>query len=155
MTIDTRQLRHFAAVAEALHFGRAAERLHITQPPLSQSIMALERTLGVPLIVRTRRSVRLTPFGEQWLPEVRAALAAASACFTAASHAAIASRGAPPAAFAMHSLVSSVSASGRLNCVFRSTSVGRVSAAWARPVSVVQARAARAAVRRRGEEAMA
>lgn len=79
MTIDTRQLRHFAAVADTLHFGRAAERLHITQPPLSQSIMALERTLGAPLFVRTRRSVRLTPFGEQWLPEVRAALAALDA----------------------------------------------------------------------------
>ncbi len=79
MTIDTRQLRHFAAVADTLHFGRAAERLHITQPPLSQSIMALERALGAPLFVRTRRSVRLTPFGEQWLPEVRAALAALDA----------------------------------------------------------------------------
>ena len=79
MTIDTRQLRHFAAVAETLHFGRAAERLNITQPPLSQSIMTLERTLGAPLFLRTKRSVRLTPFGEQWLPQVRAALAALDA----------------------------------------------------------------------------
>jgi DNA-binding transcriptional LysR family regulator len=75
MTIDTRQLRHFAAVADTLHFGRAAERLGITQPPLSQSIMAVERTLGAPLFIRTKRSVRLTPLGEQWLPQVRAALA--------------------------------------------------------------------------------
>jgi DNA-binding transcriptional LysR family regulator len=75
MTIETRQLRHFAAVAETLHFGRAAERLGMTQPPLSQSIMALERALGAPLFVRTKRSVRLTPFGEQWLPQVRTALA--------------------------------------------------------------------------------
>lgn len=75
MTIETRQLRHFAAVADTLHFGRAAERLGMTQPPLSQSIMALEKTLGTALFIRTKRSVRLTPFGEQWLPQVRAALA--------------------------------------------------------------------------------
>ena len=79
MTVDTRQLRHFAAVAETLHFGRAAERLGMTQPPLSQSIMALERALGAPLFLRTKRSVRLTPLGEQWLPQVRAALAAIDA----------------------------------------------------------------------------
>jgi DNA-binding transcriptional LysR family regulator len=79
MTIDPRQLRHFAAVADTLHFGRAAERLGMTQPPLSQSIMALERSLGAPLFVRTKRTVRLTPLGEQWLPQVRAALTALDA----------------------------------------------------------------------------
>jgi DNA-binding transcriptional LysR family regulator len=72
--MDVRRLRHFAAVAETLHFGRAAERLNMTQPPLSQSIMALERELGAPLFVRTKRSVALTPFGEQWLVHVRAVL---------------------------------------------------------------------------------
>lgn len=72
--MDVRQLRHFAAVAETLHFGRAAERLHMTQPPLSQSIMALERDLGTALFTRTRRNVALTPFGAQWLVHVRAAL---------------------------------------------------------------------------------
>ncbi|MBP7703944.1 MAG: LysR family transcriptional regulator [Caulobacter sp.] len=77
--MDVRQLRHFTAVAETLHFGRAAERLGMTQPPLSQSIMALERTLGAPLFERTKRSVRLTAFGAQWLPEVRTALAAVDA----------------------------------------------------------------------------
>lgn len=72
--MDERQLRHFAAVAATLHFGRAAQRLNMTQPPLSQSIMALERELGAPLFVRTRRSVALTPFGEQWLVHVREVL---------------------------------------------------------------------------------
>ena len=77
--MDIRQLRHFVTVADTLHFGRAAERLGMTQPPLSQSIMALERTLGAPLFARTRRSVQLTAFGAQWLPFVREALAAVDA----------------------------------------------------------------------------
>lgn len=77
--MDVRQLRHFTAVAETLHFGRAAERLGMTQPPLSQSILALERELGAPLFARTRRSVALTPFGEQWLAFVREALAGVDA----------------------------------------------------------------------------
>jgi len=77
--VDTRQLRHFAAVAEVLHFGRAARQLNMTQPPLSQSIMALERELGAPLFVRSKRSVALTPFGEQWLVHVRDALASVGA----------------------------------------------------------------------------
>jgi DNA-binding transcriptional LysR family regulator len=72
--MDTRQLKHFVAVAETLHFGHAAERLGMTQPPLSQSIMALERELGAALFVRTKRTVALTAFGEQWLGPVRAAL---------------------------------------------------------------------------------
>ena len=72
--MDVRQLRHFTAVAETLHFGRAAERLGMTQPPLSQSIMALERELGSPLFARTKRNVALTPFGAQWLIHVRTAL---------------------------------------------------------------------------------
>jgi len=72
--MDIRQLRHFVTVADTLHFGRAAGRLGMTQPPLSQSIMMLERELGAPLFMRTKRSVALTPFGAEWLPRVRAAL---------------------------------------------------------------------------------
>jgi len=72
--LDIRQLRHFVAVAETLHFGRAAERLHMTQPPLSQSIIALERELGKPLFARTKRRVTLTPFGALWLGYVQTAL---------------------------------------------------------------------------------
>ena len=72
--MDIRQLRHFVAVARTLHFGRAAEELGMTQPPLSQSIISLEREIGTALFVRTKRSVALTPFGAEWLTHVRAAL---------------------------------------------------------------------------------
>ncbi len=72
--MDVRQLRHFATAAQTLHFGHAADRLGMTQPPLSQSIMALEREVGTPLFLRTKRSVALTPFGAQFLTHVRTVL---------------------------------------------------------------------------------
>ena len=79
MAIDLRQLRHVLTLAQTLHFGRAAEILGMTQPPLSQSIMALERELGAALFLRSKRSVALTEFGRQWLDHVRPALAAVEA----------------------------------------------------------------------------
>lgn len=71
MHIELRQLRYFVMVADEMHFGRAAMRLHMTQPPLSQTIHALEGLLGAPLFYRTKRSISLTPAGIALLPQAR------------------------------------------------------------------------------------
>lgn len=73
--MDFRQLRYFVAVAEALSFSEAARRLHVSQPPLSVQIKALEEELGSPLLERSRHHVALTPAGELFLDKARAALA--------------------------------------------------------------------------------
>lgn len=74
--IEMRLLQQFIAVAEELHFNRAAQRLHMAQPPLSQAIRRLEAQVGAPLLVRNNRSVSLTPAGAAFLETARGMLAA-------------------------------------------------------------------------------
>jgi DNA-binding transcriptional LysR family regulator len=74
MNIELRHLRYFVAVAEELHFGRAAQRLHMSQPPLSMQIRALEHAVGAQLLHRTQRRVSLTKAGEVLLGEARQVL---------------------------------------------------------------------------------
>ena len=83
-----RHLRHFIAVAEEMHFGRAAERLFMAQPPLSQSIRQLEMEIGCALFERTSRRVALTPAGEVFLVDARQILALTEAAAISARRAA-------------------------------------------------------------------
>jgi len=75
--MNLRRLQAFVTLAEELHFGRAAERLHLTQPPLTHAIQELEAEFGLQLFERTKRSVKLTAAGEALLPEARSLLAQA------------------------------------------------------------------------------
>ena len=71
MDLSLQQLRGLVAVAEELHYGRAAQRLNMTQPPLSRQIQILERVLDVTLLERSNRAVRLTPAGQRFLTDAR------------------------------------------------------------------------------------
>ncbi|MFJ9547103.1 LysR family transcriptional regulator [Streptomyces erythrochromogenes] len=93
--METRELRYFVAVAEELHFGRAARRLGIAQPPLSRAIQQLERRLGAVLLDRTSRAVALTGAGAVLLAEGRAALDAVDAAERRTRRAALATTGRP------------------------------------------------------------
>lgn len=85
MHIELRHLRYFIAVAEELHFGRAAQRLNMSQPPLSQQIQQLEQQIDARLLLRTNRRVELTPAGQQFLLDARQIMASVT---RAAEHAA-------------------------------------------------------------------
>ncbi|MCX5385672.1 LysR family transcriptional regulator [Streptomyces sp. NBC_00083] len=93
--METRELRYYVAVAEELHFGRAAERLGIAQPPLSRAIRQLERRLAATLLERSSRAVTLTEAGAVLLREARAALDAIEAAERRTRRAALAASGRP------------------------------------------------------------
>lgn len=97
--LELSQLRSFVAVAEELHFGRAAKRLNMTQPPLTRQIQLLERDVGVQLFVRTSRSVQLTPAGRVFLAEAQGLLQQSEAAVQVARRAAQTNKGAMTVGF--------------------------------------------------------
>ncbi|MGY0021806.1 LysR substrate-binding domain-containing protein [Streptomyces sp. cg35] len=115
------QLVSFVAVAEELHFTRAAERLRMTQPPLSRQIQLLEHELGVQLLDRTNRTVRLTPAGRAFLNEARTILRQTEAATLAAQQVSAGEAGAIAVGFTAASAYSSL---GTLLDVARSVMPG-------------------------------
>ncbi|MFB4319555.1 LysR family transcriptional regulator [Actinomadura sp. 21ATH] len=110
MTYTLDQLRGFVAVAEEGHFGRAAERLRMTQPPLSRQVQKLERAVGVPLLVRTAHGAAPTPAGRAFLAEARRLLGQADAAVLLARRSAAGTSGTVRIAF---TAVSALSVLGR------------------------------------------
>jgi DNA-binding transcriptional LysR family regulator len=88
--VSLSQIRYFIAVAEEGHVGRAAQRVHVSQPPLSRQIRALEDELGAPLFERTSRGMRLLPAGESFLRHARTILAEVDAAKNAVAKADVA-----------------------------------------------------------------
>ena len=108
MPVELRQLRYFVAVAEELHFRRAAARLHVSQPPVSQQIAALEVELGFLLLTRTRRRVELTPAGQSFLTDARAILAELETAVSAARRVQLGEAGVLRVGFVGSALLSTV-----------------------------------------------
>ena len=95
------QLAGFIAVAEELHFGRAAERLNMTQPPLSRQIQKLEKSIGTELLERDNRKVELTHAGKAFLEEAKRLMALATRAPLTARRIATGRSGVPHAGVAM------------------------------------------------------
>ncbi len=106
--IDIRALQCFLAVADTLHFGRAAERLHMTQPPLSRQIAGLEKALGVTLLERDSRHVRLTAAGTRFAQDARDVLVGLEQACRSAQQVAAGELGELRVGFMMHAAHSSV-----------------------------------------------
>lgn len=106
--IDIRALRCFLAVADTLHFGKAAERLHMTQPPLSRQIAGLEKALGVTLLERDSRHVRLTAAGARFAQDARDVLVGLEQACRSAQQVAAGELGELRVGFMMHAAHSSV-----------------------------------------------
>jgi DNA-binding transcriptional LysR family regulator len=111
--VELRHLRYFIAVAEELNFSRAAERMHMAQPPLSAAIRQLERDLGVDLFVRTTREVKLTDAGHAFLQGARRTLADAERAAADAKRAAAGELGHLRIAFSWSTRFQTLPALGR------------------------------------------
>src|SRR5260221_7947830 len=95
MALETQELSSFAVLAEQLHFGRAAARLHISQPALSKRIRSLEDKVGGPLLGRNRRGVALTPAGSMFYKEARRIIRDVDVAFEAVRGSTSCQRGKP------------------------------------------------------------